>query len=445
MKHSPHDDQRGPEGRLEPAPTRRHRHRVPASASLLLLTWACSDDARIIVQGDPAAALPEAAPDVAAANAPAPLYALETTLFGPDDTVTSYVTLMDDIDGIGPELPQEQAREFSGYSFISSVDGKLLVSDGEAPTITSYAIGDDLSWTELTRVNFSNYGVSGGAAGFERHWFMDARTAYLTVDITSRIIWSPADMLIEGVVEDSSLALERDGLRLDATFNRQPRVLRGPILKPFYYRDEDWFMFGPTTPIAVYDPVTHAERAVVDVPCPALEVPSQDEAGNTYFSSWTYGPTLGLYGLGPELCVRRLTPDGALDASWAPDLTSWTEGRPVHVFRYMRAGKAVGTVLHVDEVDTDFGAGYDEDEALALDGHYRLWLFDLEAETAAPITGIDENPGSGFFWANFEGRTFLFVPNAEWSRSTVYELDASGHASRRFATAGFINDWIRIR
>ncbi|HTV20657.1 MAG TPA: hypothetical protein VMG12_18365, partial [Polyangiaceae bacterium] len=102
------------------------------------------------------------------------------------------------------------------------------------------------------------------------------------------------------------------------------------------------------------------------------------------------------------------------------------------------------TVLHVDEVDIDFGAGYDEEAALELDNHWRLWMFDLEAETARPIDGI-EGIGSGFFWANFDGRTFVFVPNADWSASTVFEIDIDGNATPRFTSTGFINDWIRVR
>jgi len=411
--------------------------RTGCVALTLLLALACSDDAQVIQVGNDPAMLP--GPDELP---PGPLYALATTVYGADDAVTSYVTLTDGLDI--SELPEEEAREFPGYSFISTANGKLLVSDGESPTITSYDIGSDQSWQETARVNFGNHGLSGGGAGFERHWFLDPSTAYLTLEVTGRIVWSPAEMVILGVMEDSALPSERDGLVLDATFNRQPRMLNGPILKPFYYRDSDWFLFGDTTSIAVYDPATNAEQAIIDVPCPSLEVPSQDEGGNTYYSTWTYGPVLGLYGLGPELCVRRITSDSALDESWTPDLRAWTGGRPVNVFRYMREGKAVATVLHSDEVDIDFSAGYDEEEALELDNHWRLWLFDLDAETARPIDGI-EGIGSGFFWANFDGRTFIFVPNADWSRSSVYELDVDGTSTKRFETRGFINDWIRVR
>ncbi len=92
----------------------------------------------------------------------------------------------------------------------------------------------------------------------------------------------------------------------------------------------------------------------------------------------------------------------------------------------------------------DFGAAYDEEQAALLDEHWRLWLFDLEAETARPIDGI-EGIGRGWFWSDFGGRTFVFVPNAEWSATKVFELDTEGNASERFEAVGFITDWSRVR
>lgn len=413
----------------------------PLSVCALLVT-ACSDDVVVLQPIAPQPELPgDATPGSETPELP-PLYALSTTVYQTDDLVLSYVTLTDTLDI--DSLPESSAREFDSYAFVTSSEGKLLVSDGESPQITRYDITPELDWVEEERVSFAAQGITGGGAGFERHWFVDATTAYVTLDVTKRVVWNPRDMTISGVAEDSSLPLERDGFLLDATFNRQPRRLQGPTLKPFYYRDEDWFLFGQYTSIAVYDPETHAEQKVIDVPCPSLEVPSQDEAGNTYFSTWSYGPVLGLYGLGPENCVRRIKPDATLDEDWTPDLSAWTGGRPVNVFRYMRDGKAVGTVLHVDEADVDFEAAYDEEEAAKLDAHWRLWLFDLEAETAQPIEGI-EGIGGGWFWANFAGRTFVFVPDAEWTSSKVFELDEDGNATERFEATGFINDWIRIR
>jgi hypothetical protein len=404
----------------------------------LLASAACSDEATIVQAPTDG---PSEQPSQPAAPEAGPVYALQTYVFTDDNTM-SYVTLTDTLDITS--LAPENAREFPGYAFVTSVDGKLLVSDGEAPTVTRYEIGPNLEWQELDTVSFANQGVTGGAAGFERHWFASPTTAYVTLDISKRVVWNPTEMVINGVMEDSALPLERDGLQLDATFNRQPRITPGPVLKPFYYRDEDWFVFGPTSSVAVYDPTTHVEQSIVDVPCPALEVPSWDEAGNTYLSSWTYGATVGLYDLGPDLCVRRIKPDATLDTEWAPDLTEWTEGRPVKTFRYMSNGKAVATVLHTDELNIDFTAPYNDVDAAEVDLHWRLWFFDLEAETARPIEGVG-SMDSAFLWSNFDGRTFVFVPYSDWSRSKVFELDDQGIATERFETVGFVNEWIRIR
>lgn len=371
------------------------------------------------------------------------LYALQTFVYQPDDTTLSYVALTDTLDVQG-ELSLVDAREFPSYAFITSVSGKLLVSSGEAPEIIQYEVGADRVMTETARLSFAAYGVPSYGAGLERHWLLNENVAYLTHEVTSRIVWDPTNMVITGIAEDTQLARDVDGFVLDAAFNRPPLFFEGPVLKPFYYRDENWFYFGGTTSIAVYDPQTHAERNILTVACPALEVMSQDESGNTYFSPWTYGPALSLFGEGPAPCIRRVRPDSTLDDAWAPDLTAWTGGRPVHVLRYVGGGKALATVLHVDEVSADFSAGYDPAVALELESHYRLWWLDLDAETAMPVAAIGAS-GSGFNLATIEGRTFVFVPDEAWTRTTVYELDDLGAATERFAVAGVLNNWIAVR
>lgn len=371
------------------------------------------------------------------------LYALQTFVYGVDDTVLSYVALTEDLSVKG-ELSLGDAREFPGYAFIAAVDGKLLLSSGEEPAIIQFDVKAKEAWEERGKLSFANYGVPSYGAGFERHWFLDKHAAYLTHEVTSRIVWDPSTMEIIGVEEDTSLESERDGLVLDSTFNRPPSFYEGPVLKPFYYRDEDWYRFGGNTPIAIYDPKSHQEQAIIDVPCPALEVMSQDEDGNTYFSPWTYGPAMWLFDEGPKPCIRRIGSDSRLDEEWAPELSEWTGGRPVHVFRYVGSGKAIASVLHVDEVSGDFSAGYDEDLALELDNHWRLWWFDLEAEKAALIEGVEAG-GSGFNLSILDDRAFLFAPNAEWSETTVLEVDDSGRAERRFSVQGVANNWVKLR
>jgi len=371
------------------------------------------------------------------------LYALQTFVYQPDDSTLSYVALTDTLDVQG-ELPLSNAREFSGYSFISGIGGDLLVSSGDKPEITKYGVDAYGAWIELGRLNFGAYGVPSYGAGFERHWYLDERVAYLTHEVVGRIVWDPTDMVIVGEVLDTTLPAMLGDKVLDAAFNRPPLFYEGPVLKPFYYRDEDWNIFGEVSPIVSYDPVTHAESSVIQAPCPGLEVMSQDEQGNTYFSAWTYDPIPSLFGQGPTPCILRVKLGGGIDETWAPDFRAWTGGRPVHVFRYVRDGKAIGTVLHTDEVQGDFSAGYDEYLAEELHNHWRLWEFDLVNASARLIEEIPAS-GSGFSMAEIDDRTFLFVPNAEWSASTVYELGLDGHATPRFDVAGIVNNWLRVR
>jgi hypothetical protein len=384
-----------------------------------------------------------AEPDAAAGmNSNGPLYALHTILFDPEFNATSYVELSDTLEL--DSFSFENAREFAGYAFIAAFDGKLLVSDGESPIITRYDFTNELEWPDGERLGFEQHGVTGGEAGFERHWFQSETIAYLTLGVTGRVVWDPTNFEILGVEEDSELPLKRGGLAIDDTFNRQPRVSDAPVLKPFYYHDEDWFEFGETTLVATYDPVTHAETSIIEVPCPAVEVPSVDEEGNTYLSAWTFGPVVSLYGEGPSLCVRRITPDATLDEAWAPDLTQWTEGRPVKVFRYLRDGKALATVLHTEDLAADFSTPYDPDVDADAESHYRLWLFDLDAAAATPVDGIGAM-NSGFHSTTFDERTFVFVPTDDWSATEVYEIDLDGVATRRFDTIGRLSEWIRVR
>jgi hypothetical protein len=424
---------------LEPG-KRRHLGVIGLTA----LVAACSDSATVIDASAPPAGDPAMdTVDNGSGEPQQAVYALHTGLSQPDGSNLGYVALMPTLDVSG-QLSLAGAREFPGYAFITSVNGKLLVSDGEAPIVTQFDVSDQLDWIQNATLSFAGVGSFPFGASFERHWFLNEHVAYLTSDVTRRIVWDPTDFVIRGVMDDTTLEAQREGLVLDAAFNRPPRMPQGPVVKLYYYRDEDWFRFGPETPVAIFDPDTHEEAYIVDVPCPALEVSSQDEAGNTYLSPWTYGPALGLFGEGPATCIRRLNSESRLHTDWAPDLRDWTAGRPVQVFRYLKDGKALGTVLHVDEVEGDFAAGYDPDLAEELGSHWRLWLFDLEQETAQPIQGIGAT-SSSFSMDSVDDRTFVFVPKEDYSETTVYELDLQGEATARFTVEGLVSRLIRLR
>ncbi|MGC4088114.1 MAG: hypothetical protein QM756_09485 [Polyangiaceae bacterium] len=328
------------------------------------------------------------------------------------------------------------------------VGGKLLVSSGLKPEITAFDIGFDLSWHEGKTISFANYPFEDNA-NFYYQYLLDDHTAYMPFDITKRLIWDPTDMKLLGTHEDSNVPLENGGLKAQTGGNRNAVHYQGMVQQPFFYVDDDWFRTGPESVVAYYDPSTHAEVGTVTIPCPGLSMASQDEQGYTYYGTWDFQGTLKLFGDGPNPCFARLKPDLTLDTAWTRDLTDLTEGRYVNNFRYIGGGKAIGNVLHHELLDVDWAGGYDPDVKETIDyksgDHWRLWLFDLEHDSAQPIAGIDVPVASGAQFAVVDGRTFIFLPYSDWSRSKVYELDASGNASERADTAGDIFKWVRVR
>jgi hypothetical protein len=416
--------------------------RVCLSACLAsVVSVACSDDGASIVAGAGApgrAGSPAGAAGAGgepAATQPGHVYA-QLVVIRTEESAVSYVVLSDTLDASNFSL--DDAREFPDFVDIAAVGGQLLVGNTNEPRITRYGISPSLEWEEGDSLSFANQGME--SAGFDGMWFADDHTAYAVVEQNvKRVVWDPTAFEIKGVMQDSNLTLARDGYDLWFSQNRDSSSFRwnGPVLRPFSYYDAD-DLSGPISQIAAYDPVTHQEIAAFDAPCPNLEVSSRDEAGNTYFSTWFYNPTAALYGTGPAPCVVRVKPDLTLDQAWTTDLTQMTGGKYVKVFRYLRDGKAIGTVLDNEQLQLDPATGYDEDmdtEIWQAD-HWRLWLFDLESGQARPIEGLGA-VGATFKWATLGDRTFVFQRYADSARTKVLEIDAAGNTTEHLDTEGW--------
>lgn len=405
--------------------------------ALVLCVGGCADDGGQVGGDRPARG--------GAEQVDGPVFAMMTQVYTEDDRDV-YFRLTDTLDLKG-DIDLDGTREYAGVANVAAVGGRLLVSDGDKPSITSFDIDADLEWHERDKISFAGYPLEDNA-NLYAHFMLDEHTAYLPFEETQRIIWDPTDFEIREVMEDSRLELKRDGMLLAAGGNRNSVQFDGPVLHGFFYRSEDWSRYGDGSYVAVYDPETHEEIDVIDVPCPCAANATRDEQGRTYFSSWGYMPTLALYGAGPAPCVARITEDQRLDEDFTTDFTDWTGGRYTHNFRYIGGGRAIANVLHHEELDVDFEGEVDPDveEAVQKSGpHWRLWLFDLERERAQEISGIDVAIDSGAQFAVLEGRTFIFVPYEDWGRTKAFELDEDGRAIERFDSVGDIFKWIQVR
>jgi hypothetical protein len=375
-----------------------------------------------------------------------PLYAMMIQVYGTDDR-TVYVHLSDSLDVEG-EIDLSTAREFGGVANFAPIDGRLLISSGLEPSITEYEISSDFEWKQGRTISFADYPFEDNA-NFYYQYILDDTTAYMPFDVTNRLIWNPREMTIADTREDSRLALFKDGLRLQVGGNRNAIHFDGPVQQAFFYVDEDWYRYSDESYVAIYDEETHEERDVVTLPCPGLSMASQDEDGYTYYGSWDFQGSRALFGVGAEPCVARLNPDLTLDDDWTTDLRDLTEGRYTNNFRYIGGGRAIGNVFHHELFDhVDWEAGYDPDvdEAINKSGdHWRFWLFDLKNWEAKPVEGVDLALSGGAQFAVLDGRTFVFLPYEDWSKSKIYELDADGHAIERATTTGDVFKWVRVR
>jgi hypothetical protein len=390
---------------------------------------------------------PGAVPDGSTSE---PLYALVTLVWS-DEGPTGYVALTKTLDV--PNVALEQAREFPGYTSVGVVDGHLLVNpSAEDPTIHRYQIDDDLGWADRGTLSFANEGVE--SVGFFTQYIRRDHEAYLDVDVTGRVIWDPVAFTILGRSADRVLPLQRDGLDLFANFNRTYFAFAGDVLRPFSYHAQDWFTWGSDSKIVVYDAVTRDPKNVIDAGCPGLDTITRDESGNTYLGSWEYPALHPLMGTGAPPCVTRLTPDNSVDASWNTDLGDMTGGRLAVNFRYIGSGKAIAAVLHAEEYGPDFdfaGLAANVDNFWSTASHFhRLWMFDIGARAAAPVSGVEAFPfvNPGFFHAAIDGRTFVFLGDGSTNNppeTVVYEVGAGGPATRRFAVPGTVTQWVRIR
>ena len=120
-------------------------------------------------------------------------------------------------------------------------------------------------------------------------------------------------------------------------------------------------------------------------------------------------------------------------------------------FQYLRDGKAIAAVLHDEKFGADFDFQSDvPDQAAFWDAYalnYRLWMFDLTAGSAEPVSGLpDEDIPPSYTQTQIDGRVFLMREANDFSYTTVYEISLDGEATERFTVAGGSTyQWMKVR
>jgi hypothetical protein len=381
----------------------------------------------------------------AGAPEPDPVYLIQLAIYGADETL-NYVLADDELDFDIDTQRLKSAREFAGYTGIAAIGGYVVAADGAAPFINKYEILDDLSWKDAGRLNFSAYPMDEN--NYMNFYFQSIKDDdnvyfYYGTDKTSRVHWSVKDWKIVKAHQDTNLPTPEAGWLLQNGGNRT--AIQGyeeAVVQPFFIANEETGRFTDSSWLAVYDPQTHEEKDVIEVPCPGIQQVTRDEEGNLYFSTTFNLPTLALYGKSPAPCIVKVKPNGTLDDSFAPnDLTEWTGGFYGVNFRYLGKGKAIANVLHHDRLgDVDFSGDVDPEVELKIaggdtdsgyqDADATIWdihLIDLEQGTSEIVSSgfkPEHDLASYTTYAQVDGRTFITVQlSTETTRSAIYELD----------------------
>ncbi|AKF09762.1 hypothetical protein [Sandaracinus amylolyticus] len=360
----------------------------------------------------------------------APAYAVTTTVFD-ETTAATYVTVLGSLDAQQVDL--STAREFAGWSSVAAHDAVLFVGHGERPEVERYALGADgtLGDAEQT-VSFAAHGLSSASLSFNT--IVDATMAHMALEQTSRVLWDPTAMEIVGSVDTPEVAPERDGMAVTAA-NFQGRVVREDgVFQPYFWHDADWYAFHQQSQIAIYARDGSLD-ALLDVPCPALQIATEDEQGNLYFSGMvdTIAYDLVEEASTLERCVARIDAgEHAIAEGWPRRFEELTEGRPAGVFHYLADGIGILTVYHVENADPSSPTFLDDWYA----ANWGLWLVDLEAWSAEPIEAWPLG-SSNIFFSRLEGRLFVHSVEADFSSTTIREISVDGTLTERLTVPGY--------
>jgi hypothetical protein len=369
-------------------------------------------------------------------------FALATTVFGDNDTQTSYVALSDDPAKQG-ELSTQNALEVGGSASLFAVRGKNMfgVGSSDSPTVTRYKVDDD-GFLEVTGLmSLGNTGISSGFLRSELVPIISDTKAYWISEPV--VVWNPTDMTVDATIPMPES--EREGF----VFEVGEAVLRDDLVyvAASYRTIDDDFEGGEAVVLILDTERDEFTKILTDKRCPNTSHIFEDEAGDLYVSSGVIAATFHYQQMAgyPAPCMLRIRAgEQSFDADFKIDFADITEGRDAGHLVQGLAGRAYVLALHSDLLDsnidskTDIWAPY---EANA----WRWWSFELGksepgmlVENVAPASAAARVLKAG-------GRDYVALVDLEENSTTLLAPSENGELKPGLRTTGVPYGLIKLK
>lgn len=368
-----------------------------------------------------------------------PAYMLATRVW--DDTATtSFFHVVPSLEA-DTTIDTSLALEAPGSAKLYAVDdiGWFAVGGGEQPTITHYALSPDGMLEERATISLADYGVQSlwdtlYVVSKTKMYYPDRAGGQL-------IIINPSEMTIDGSVAIPDA--NRDGYL--AVYGYTPLMRDDRLLFSvgWFDWDENDSVLGETGLVLVNTETDTVERVDVDDRCGGITTGVVTESGDAYFvSSAMAGAAHRLGRLTTAPCALRIARgESAFDPDFAMDLGELT-GVPV-LGEPVPAG---GASMFLRVFDEEAAMFTDESLTWELTGQtvWQWWKWDTESGEASRVEEIGASTAD-VLWFEVEGRLFGTETTADYSHTTLIDLEAEGGPKPALTAPGFLHGVARIR
>lgn len=355
------------------------------------------------------------------------------------DGRTNYFTVVDSLSEV-EELDYGSSLEVPGRARLYAEPGIgfFAIGDGEDVSVTRYELGDDGTFVAGARLSFQAQGVRAMSA--QAVLFVSATKAYYKDDDQAQIIvWNPAEMTVEGVIELPAELIRADRLTDLGSWASRP----GEAYFAVGWTTEEYDHVDPGTALVRIDTATDAITVAHDDRCRGLNKTATSGDALYFFSDVINGFGYAVYGEdgGQPDCALRVLPgqsafDPAYLGSMAPALGDDEIGTIVSV---TADGVAWAQVVDTTMVPTAPGTTYSQWYATGW-----RWVR-LPLATLSDPVRVSTTPGAYSGFTMVSGSAFFVAEAAaDYSESTLVDLSGDAPAPG-VSFPGFVLDVARVR